>query len=260
MSERRYGYFSSQSFIHRMDAISKFVWVFVVSMLSFVFWEPWQLALQIVILFLIALSFSRHNLGPMLRAWLLFALLGSFIMFFHVISRHTGTIIWRAGWFSIYSNGLRLGLMYAFRVISIMGSSYIFVQSTSPRELVVGLVHLGVPYKYAWMIFLSLLSIPVFEAEAVTVREAQLVRGVRPAANPIQERLQMYQRYVLPLLVSGLRRVEGLGIAMDSRGFAAYSQRTFIDTFRWSFSGVLFMCFWVAVFIMLLAVRVFIIH
>lgn len=260
MSGRRYGYFTSRSLMHRMDAMSKFIWVFVVSILSFVYWEPWQLAIQIVVLFFIALSFSRHNLSAMLRAWLMFAFLASLILFFHVLSRKSGTELLRLGIISVYSDGLKIGLMYAFRVLSIMGSSYIFVQTTSPRELVVALVRFGIPYKYAWMIFLSMLSIPIFETEAVIVREAQLVRGVRPASNPIQERLQMYQRYILPLLVSGLRRVEGLGIAMDSRGFAAYPQRTFIDSFHWTFSGLLFMGFWSLLFIVLLIARIYFIQ
>jgi len=260
MSPRQYGYSASQTWLHRLDALSKFIWVFAVSFVSFVFWQPWQLGIQVLILFVIALSISREQLWATLRVWALFAFLSSLILFFHLMNQHTGVRVWQLGILSIYSDGVHDGLMYALRILSIMGSSFVFIQTTSPRELVVGLVHLGIPYKYAWMIFLTMLSVPVFEAQAVTVKEAQLVRGIRPSKNPLQERLQMYQRYVLPLLVSGLRRVEGLGIAMDSRGFAALPERTFIDEFRWTAWGLVFGGIWSVLFIVLLAVRIIVIR
>ncbi len=257
MSERRYGYFYARSFFHRMDALSKFIWVFLSSMLAFVLWEPWQIALQVSLLILFTLSFSRRCLGNALKAWALFIFLGLCILFFHVLMRHEGELLWRWGIFAIHTDGVQMGLMYALRLIAIMGSSYVFVRTTNPRELVVGLIHLGAPYRYAWMIFLTMLTVPIFESEAVIVREAQLVRGARPAANPLLERLYMAQRYVLPLLVSGLRRVENLAIAMDSRAFGAFPTRTFVDGFHWTWSGLVFMGGTAVLFIALLGVRLF---
>ena len=260
MSPRQYGYSTTQTWMHHMDALSKFIWVFAVSFCSFAFWQPWQLGVQVLILFALAVSISRERLWVTLRDWALFAFLSSLILFFHLMNQHTGVLVWQYKFLSIYSDGVNDGFMYALRILSIMGSSFIFIQTTSPRELVVGLVHCGIPYKYAWMIFLAMLSIPVFEAQAVTVKEAQLVRGIRPSKNPVQERLQMYQRYVLPLLVSGLRRVEGLGIAMDSRGFAALPKRTFIDEFHWTALGLVFGGSWSLLFVILIVARIIGIH
>jgi energy-coupling factor transport system permease protein len=238
-----------------MDALSKFIWVFISSTLPFVLWEPWQIALQVVVLFLIAFSFSFKNLGNLMQTWRLFCLLGAAIMFFHLWTRHQGTELWRLGVLAIHTDGVHFGLLYGLRLMAIMSSSYIFVRTTNPRHLVVALVQLGVPYRYAWMIFLSLLSLPVFEVEITTVREAQLVRGVRPGTNRLQERLEMTRRYILPLLVSALRRVETIAIAMDSRAFGAFPQRTFIDQFRWSRSGLILVGAWLFVFLGLLFLR-----
>jgi energy-coupling factor transport system permease protein len=238
-----------------MDALSKFIWVFISSMLPFIFWEPWQVALQIIILFVIALSFSLKSLGNLIQAWLLFCFLGAAIAFFHLWTRHEGMELWRLGIFAIHTDGLHFGLMYAFRMVAIMSSSYIFVRTTHPRQLVVALVQLGVPYRYAWMIFLSLLSIPVFETEITTIREAQLVRGVRPGANQFQQQIEMTRRYILPLLVSALRRVENVAIAMDSRGFGAFPKRTFIDQFRWSRSGLILATSWLLLLLGVLYLR-----
>jgi energy-coupling factor transport system permease protein len=238
-----------------MDALSKFIWVFIASTLPFVLWQPWQVAVQIFILFVLSLSFSYKSFRLLIEAWSLFGLLGSAIMFFHIWTRHEGAELWRLGIFAVHTDGLHFGLLYAFRVAAIMSSSYVFVRTTNPRALVVALVQLGIPYRYAWMIFLSLLSIPVFEAEITIIREAQLVRGIRPAENRLKERLQMARRYVLPLLVSALRRVENVAIAMDARAFGAFPRRTFIDQFRWSASGLSLVTLWFVAFLGLLYVR-----
>jgi energy-coupling factor transport system permease protein len=161
------------------------------------------------------------------------------------------------GVFAIHTDGLHVGLLYAFRVVAIMSSSYVFVRTTNPRSLVVALVQLGLPYRYAWMVFLSLLSIPVFETEVTIVREAQLVRGIRPSGNQFKERLEMTRRYILPLLVSALRRVENVAIAMDSRAFGAFPRRTFIDQFRWSLSGLTLVTLWVLAFLGLVVIRLY---
>lgn len=238
-----------------MDALSKFIWVFISSILPFIFWEPWQIALQIAILFMIALSFSLKSLGNLIQAWLLFCGLGAAIMFFHLWTRHEGVELWRLGILAIHTDGVHFGLLYALRMVAIMSSSYIFVRTTQPRQLVVALVQLGIPYRYAWMIFLSLLSIPVFETEITMVREAQLVRGVRSGANRFQEWVEMTRRYILPLLVSALRRVENVAIAMDSRGFGAFPKRTFIDQFQWSRSGLILASSWLLLLLGVLYIR-----
>ena len=48
----------------------------------------------------------------------------------------------------------------------------------------------------------------------------------------------MYRRYTLPLLASVLRKAEDSALAMDGRGFGAYSDRVFVDEFHWSSSGI----------------------
>jgi len=256
IDNRLYSYFPSDSLVHRMDALSKIVWLFFASTLPFIMWQWWQVAIEIAIVFLIAVLFSKIALGSLLRAWVWFLAMGTFLMFFHVTNRHDGELIAKVWFFAIHSDGVQVGFLFASRVVAILAASYVFVRTTSPRDLVVAVISMGVNYRYAWMLFLGMLSLPVFETEFTIVREAQMVRGIKPASNPISERIQMYRRYMMPMLASALRRVESLAVAMDSRAFGAHPDRTFIDGFSWSVSGLILLFLTLAAFIATIVWRI----
>jgi len=256
MASRAYSFFPSDSLLHRMDALSKFLWLVIASVLPFVMWDPRQLAIQAIFLLLVSVFLIKTDLGSVLRTWGLLVFLASLLLFFHITNRHEGDLVARFWVLSIYSDGLRVGLVYSLRVVAILGASYIFVRTTNPRHLVVAIISLGLNYRYAWMLFVGLVSLPVFESEVQTIKEAQMVRGLRRHSNIVSERLEMYRRYMMPLLASALRRVEHLAIAMDSRAFAAYPDRTFIDDFHWSWSGVLLLVGTLLILIVLLVWRI----
>jgi energy-coupling factor transport system permease protein len=133
-------------------------------------------------------------------------------------------------------------------------TGYVFVLTTSPRQLVIGLVKLGIPYRLAWGVLLALRYIPVITAELEQIRDAQLVRGVRSNGG-ISGRLEMYRRYTLPLLASVLRKAEDSALAMDGRGFGAYDDRVFVDEFHWSTSGIILIVLSLGYFILILAMK-----
>lgn len=257
MTTRLFSYTPTLSPLHRMDAMSKFLWVFAASILPFIMWTWWQVVAEIALLFLLSSVFSNLKLKETLRSWLLFLGLGCLIVFFHVTNRHEGVLLAKIWFYAIHSDGVQLGLLFGLRVVAIMGSSFLFVRTTNPRDLVVALISFGLPYRYAWMLFIAMLSVPVFESEITVIKEAQAVRGIKPAANPIAERLQMYRRYMFPLLASALRRVENLAVAMDSRAFGAYSDRTFIDDFSWTASGLVFLTATVAMLVVVAVWRIY---
>lgn len=146
---------------------------------------------------------------------------------------------------AVHADGLRSGVLYGLRVLAVMLASWLFVRTTSPRALVVAAVRLGIPYRYAWMLLVALLTIPVFEAEYTIVREAQLIRGVRPG-NRLRQQLDLLGRYTRTLLVSGLRRVEHLALAMDARAFGAHPTRTFTDPHTFTPGGMALALVWAA--------------
>jgi energy-coupling factor transport system permease protein len=144
MASRLFGYYARNSFMHKQDALSKFMWLLVVSTLPFVMWKAWQVSLEVLALLLISLFLSKIPLKDIYKSWRLFLLLGSLLFFFHIMTRQEGTLLFKIWFLSIHSDGVENGVLYGGRVVAIMGSSNIFVRTTNPRELVVGLIHLGI--------------------------------------------------------------------------------------------------------------------
>lgn len=230
-------YIRTNSFIHRMDPLSKIACLFIISTLVFFLnngavYLGLYVALSLAAMVLGGVS-PRTYLGT---AWI-FVLAGSGLFLFHVFGNHTGRVIYTLGFLDIYDGGLAMGIYKFFTMVIIALSSLVFVWTTNPRRLVVALVHVGLPYRYAWAFFLSLRFIPLFQVELGVVRDAQAVRGFREGSG-MAGKLEMYKRYLVPVLVSATRKSSSVAVAMDCRGFGAYPTRTFVDGFKWSISGI----------------------
>ncbi|HNH05587.1 MAG TPA: energy-coupling factor transporter transmembrane component T, partial [Anaerolineales bacterium] len=55
---------------------------------------------------------------------------------------------------------------------------------------------------------------------------------------PLQHRFRLWQRYMFTVIVNGLRKAENTALAIESRGFGAYPDRTFVKEFHWSKTGI----------------------
>jgi energy-coupling factor transport system permease protein len=152
----------------------------------------------------------------------------------------------------VTAGGVRWGIEKGLTIGCLGLTSFTFVWTTNPRETVAGLVHFGLPYRFAWGVFLVLRYGPLFEHEYRVIREAQQVRGRDISGGRIRGRLEMVKRYTMPLLFSMVRKTTNIAIAMDSRAFSAYPTRTFRDEFRWSRAGLALLVALVALSVALL--------
>ncbi len=227
-------FFEGSSPMHRMDAATKFLWVVVIGAVAFQLSSPLLVLalLAAVVLTWIALVWVPRERAFRSAAWVV--LLAGGTGFFQLLAQRSGAPVFFIGPLAVTDLGIRGGFLYASRIMALAFSSLAFVWTTDPRDIVIALVHFGVPYRFAYTLFVVLRMLPVLENEAVIIREAQAVRGV----SQVQSRWERLQRYALPLLVAGIRRAESMAVAMDSRAFGAYPQRTFIDGFAWSRGGI----------------------
>ncbi len=231
-------YFPADALMHRMDALSKFAWIIVLGVFGYVISYPPALAALVVLVHVAAFVLGRVPLQRYLRAAPFLFLLGICTGFFQVLIRSRGTdVLVGMGPFEITVSGLSFGATFGLRVLLIAFASLVFIWTTDPRDLVIGLIYLKAPYRIAYGVFVALRFIPVLENEAMVIREAQAVRGVQEVTSKVEAA----KRYVMPLLVSGIRRAEHMAIAMDSRAFGAFPQRTYMNDFRWTASGLAFL-------------------
>jgi energy-coupling factor transport system permease protein len=108
-----------------------------------------------------------------------------------------------------------------------------------------GFVRIGVPYRFAFAIFLALRFLPIVQQEVDAVKAAHAIRG-RALRSPIRHRFRLWQRYMFTVIVNGLRKAENTALAIESRGFGAYPDRTYVKTFRWTRTGLILLLVFIA--------------
>lgn len=231
----RFSYSPGDSFFHRMDPTWKLAWnLLLVIVVLFNFSVGYQLAWY---LYVLALALLLADISPRqyLRSLLLVIWLPLFIVFWKLLywtdpSTH---VIWAWGPFQMTQEGMIEGMAAFFRILVILTLSIIFTSSTDPHRMVESLIQVGrLPYRLGYVAYATLRFIPIYEYEFELLRKAHLVRGVGRGKRGPLARFRLYGGLLVPLLVSGIRRAQASSIAMESRGFGAYSQRTRLMALR----------------------------
>jgi energy-coupling factor transport system permease protein len=114
----------------------------------------------------------------------------------------------------------------AARIVSASVAMSLLLWTTEPGDLAAGLTRLGVPFVVGFGFVMALQYVLTFRRLYQHILEAQQSRGlVIPRANPIRA-ARTYIPVIVPLLISALRSVDSLTLALVSRGFGAGGKRT----------------------------------
>jgi energy-coupling factor transport system permease protein len=141
------------------------------------------------------------------------------------LSIHTGVALLSRP-FLVTSGGLLAGGEMALRFFAILSASFLFVNVTDPDRLAQGFIRLGLPYRYGYLLILSLRFVPFFRDELRSVREAQRVRGIDISVRTPKAVLHAARYTFVPVLVSALSRVDSIALSMKGRCFGLYPTRT----------------------------------
>jgi energy-coupling factor transport system permease protein len=155
-----------------------------------------------------------------------FVVLFAFVLFIaQALSVSAGQVL-LASPVRVTAGGLLAGGRMALRFLVILSASALFVRTTDPDRLAQGLIRSGIPYRYGYLLILALRFVPFFQDELRSVREAQRVRGIEVSVRS-PRRIAHAARYTfVPVLVSGLHRVDAIAISMKGRCFGLYPKRT----------------------------------
>ena len=80
--------------------------------------------------------------------------------------------------FLVTSGGLLGGLTIVLRFFNIIFCSALFIAITDPSKLALGLMRLGLPYRFGFMLIIALRFVPLFDIESSNVQNAQKARGL----------------------------------------------------------------------------------
>ena len=143
----------------------------------------------------------------------------------HALSVREGTPVLNLG-FPVTAEGLLAGGAMALRFLLILSSSFLFVAVTDPDRLAHALIRWGVPYRYGYAFVLALRFVPFFQEEMRTVREAQQMRGLRTSVRSLSGIRRAARYTFVPVLISGLMRVDTIAMSMKGRAFGLHRTRT----------------------------------
>ena len=119
------------------------------------------------------------------------------------------------------------GIAVTFRIFASFTAFNLLFQTIDPDDLAQALQKMGAPYSFAWTFSTAYRFVPILAAEANTIREAQLSRGLQLDKGNFISRFRKTLPLIIPLFASTLRRAQELAEAMEARAWDPHLERTY---------------------------------
>ncbi len=223
-------YIRRDSFVHKLNPLTKLLWSLLVMMLSFVFKDPLVLALLFLSVVLVAF-FAKilKEMLPVFRGLLFFALFFlAFQIFFISEGKTLFALIPNTNILRITDQGVIMSLALGVRLMVIASSFPILLATTQVKDLVIMLVEkIKIPYTYAFMFITSLRFIPTFMNEMEQIVQAQCSRAHRLDGRNFLTKFFSICPLAIPLMITSVKKAERLAISMETRGFGV-GKRTYL--------------------------------
>ncbi len=218
-------YINRDSFLHRMNPLSKIAAVTGIIALSVLTINPFFLAFMVFGIFLASLGAGLQQ-ELLKQVKLLFFLSISLILLtiFTLKSGETvgylipaGTLT-ASGLVPITTGALDFGIVLSLRFFAMLFAFQLLVVTTKPSDLMKALLAIHVPVDYVLMFVIALRFIPSLQVEGQRIHEAQLARGYNPGTG-LRGKIMSVKPILVPLVANSLGRTQVLGLTMDMRGY-----------------------------------------
>lgn len=219
-------YTDRPSYIHqRIDPRTKLAALGATFVLALAFNHPALLGLVLLLVIVAgrAAQIPWRSFAPFLGASLWFLVLGILIWPLYVKG---GPVVFAVFGIAITLDGLLFGLAMGLRVALMVTTAGIWMMTTSPQKLTVGLLRMGLPHKAGIAMTAAIRFVPLLNAERVTITEAQQSRALDlKKGNPFKRAIKSVA-IIGPLFIRAIDVAQSLALAMDARGFGARDGRS----------------------------------
>lgn len=228
-------YIDTGSPLHTLNGITKFVlfmaWITVVLTTFDLRLIGSLLAVGLILLKVTKVPMSVYR--PLLLGTGTVLLMNALFMFLlapqqgSVYLKGAHVLLTLPGQYSLTQETLFYLITVTLKYFSMFPIALVFVFTTHPTEFAASLNRLGVPYKIAYAVSLTLRYLPEVKKDFVNIMHAQQARGVDLSANtPFFTRMKNVSKVLGPLIFSSLDRAEDISNAMTLRGFGRQKSRT----------------------------------
>jgi len=238
MKARLFSYNFIDTPIHRLSGLTKLVCFLL---LTFAVMFSYDIrAVILVIVFSLAILKSAQIKYSQIRLMVLYV--AAFIITNAVITflfspeegvKIYGTkhqIIHLIGPYSLTQEQLFYQLTKLFKYISVIPLGITFLLTTNPSEFASALNGVGVHYKAAYAVSLTLRYFPDIQREYRNISLSQQARGLDMSRKAkFTSRVKNALLIIIPLVFSTLDRIDLISNAMDLRGFGKHGKRTWFS-------------------------------
>ncbi len=210
-------YVPGNSFLHKMNPVSKLAAAFLLVIACFVTGNFVLLAAVIVLDALLAVQCKMvpQTLG-LAKAVALFSVLLAVIA---LLFTPKGEVLLALPWGYIGTESVLAAVLIVVRLVACAVPLFLVFYVTKMTDMANALVKvLHVPYKYAFTFMSTVHFIPVFMNDMAGIMEAQTARGVEFDGG-VAKRVRLMIPLCVPLLVSSVRKTNSAAIAAEVRGF-----------------------------------------
>lgn len=210
---------------HKLDPRTKLVAMVTIFILALEFNHPLMLGLLTAAVLAVGLyarlSFKRFVPFLVGASW--FLILGVLIWPAYI---EQGQYLFTVYTVEVTLDGLLFGLAMGLRVALMVLAAGVWMMTTSPQKMTLGLLKMGMPYKAGLAMSTTIRFIPLISAERATITEAQRARGLRlDKGNPLSRAVKAVN-IIGPMFLRAIDLAQALALAMDARGFGARQSRT----------------------------------
>ena len=218
-------YINSESFLHRMNPLSKITAVAGIIVLSVFTTNSMCLALIVLGIFLVSIKARLHH--ELLRQLKLLVFLSVSLILLTVFTMKSGVTLGflipagtltANGIFPVTTGALDFGVVLSLRFFAMLFAFQLLVITTRPSDLMKALLEIHIPVDYVLMFVIALRFIPSLQVEGQRIHEAQLARGYNPGKG-LRGKVRSIKPLLVPLVANSLGRTQVLGLTMDMRGY-----------------------------------------
>jgi len=229
------GYHTGTSFIHSLSGASKLLFFILVSITAMISYDTrFLLFVAVASLALFKLSGIRlKDISFVLVFAGSFAFLNLSMVYlfspqYAVEIYQSKNVLWTGfGAYNLTSQELFYLFNLLVKYFCTIPLALIFLMTTHPSQFASSLNQIGVPYKVAYAVSLTMRYIPDLQEEFYLIKMSQEARGLELSAKAkVSQRIKGNLQIVIPLIFSSLERINTIATAMELRRFGKNKKRT----------------------------------
>lgn len=234
-SNKLIGYKPGNTLIHSLSGTSKLLFFVLVSVSAMVTYDTRLIAAIAALSFLLFYTSSVRFKDVSF----VFVFVGIFatmnVLMVYLFAPQYGVevygektvLIGGLGAYSLTSQQLFYLLNLALKYCCTVPLAVLFLLTTHPSQFASSLNGIGVSYKVAYAVSLTLRYIPDIQEEFYMIRMSQEARGLELSAKAkLMDRIRGNLALVIPLIFGSLERIETVATAMELRRFGKNKKRT----------------------------------